>query len=274
MITLEQKKQMSFAVKSNEGVNHKEVDLSRRTVDVIANTYNYFDSDYDVFLVGACAKSILDRGPKSELPGKIKHLSNHDLQKGVGRPDLIEETQIDGKYVLHANSYMSETSDGETTLIKYQEGLIDQHSIGYQYLDLEFIEAESEAFDEAVKSLINPEDAIDAGFMFLVKEIKLYEFSSLDGFGANRLTPFLGVKSENKNVQYNNLIAKLDALHSAMRTGVKDKELIELQEKQIKQMIFELYNEEPDIKKHLSGPPKNSTSVDVGKYLSQIKILN
>ncbi len=265
---------MSFAVKSDPHSNYKEVDDSARTVDLIANTYNYFDSDMDVLVMGCCAKSIEERGPKSELPGKIKHFSNHDIHKGIGRPELVEETTMNGYGVLHAKSWMSETMDGEETLTKYKEGLIDQHSIGFRYLQLEWVEAESRQFDDIVKDLINPEEAIDAGMLWLVKEIQLFEYSSLDSFGANRLTPFLGVKSENKQVQYNNLITKLDALHTAMRSGVKDKYLLELQEKQIKQMIFELYNQQEPSLKDTVGPSVKDTSVDVAQYLETRKIFN
>lgn len=241
--------EMPYAIKSDQASGHKaEVDTSRRTVDIVANTYYYFDTYGDVLLSGCCSKSIQERGPNSSMPGKIKHLSNHDLTNGIGRPDLLEETTINQMEVLHANSWMSETTAGEETLIKYQEKLIDQHSIGFNYMVLTYIEPKTEAWDELLKKLINPDDAIAAGFMWAVAEIKLFEFSSLDGFGANRLTPFLGVKSDNLKVQYNNLITKMDALHEAMRSGKGDKDLMILQEKQIKQMIFELYNPEPNPK--------------------------
>jgi len=247
-LTRKQFLDMPYAVKSDQASGHKaEVDSNRRTVDLVANTYYYFDSYGDVLLPGCCSKSIQDRGPKSSLPGKIKHLSNHNLNKGVGRSELLEETSINGMDVLHANSWMSETTDGEETLIKYNEGLIDQHSIGFNYLTITYMEPDSKAWDDLLKKLINPQEAIDAGFMWAVPEIRLFEYSSLDGFGANRLTPFLGVKSDNVNVQYNNLVAKLDALHTAMRSG-GEKETMNLQERQIKQMIYELYNPEPDPK--------------------------
>ncbi len=274
-LTKSEKLKMSYAVKSDPHSNYKEVDDSRRTVDVIANTYNYFDTDMDVLVPGCCAKSIEERGPKSELPGKIKHLSNHDLHKGIGRPDLIEETTMNGVPVLHAQSWMSETTEGEETLIKYKEGLIDQHSIGFRYLQLEWVEGDSREFDNMVKDLINPDEAVDAGMMWVVKEIQLFEYSSLDGFGSNRLTPFLGVKSANKTIQYNNLVSKLDALHAAMRSGVKDKYLLELQENQIKQMIFELYNQqEPSLKETHQRSSGKGTQVDVENYLQTHKILN
>ncbi len=180
MKTIQDKKDIPFGVKAN-CVQHKS-QTDGRTVDIVANTYNFFDSDWDVLVPGCCAKSIKERGPKADGV-KIKHLSNHNLTKGVGRIELLEETKIDGNDVLHANSWMSETSDGEETLTKYKEGLIDQHSIGFRYLDLQFLESESEEFDKVLKDLINPEEAERVGFIYLVKEIQLFEFSSLDGFG-------------------------------------------------------------------------------------------
>ena len=269
-LSIQEKKDIPFGVKADTGSGYK-AQADGRTVDIVANTYNYFDSDYDVLVPGCCAKSIQDRGPQSAFPGKIKHLSNHDITKGIGRLDVLDETKISGMHVLHALSWMSETAEGEDKLTKYAEGLIDQHSIGFRYLDLQFLESESEEFDNVLKDLINPEDAIDAGFMFVVKEIRLYEISSLDGFGANRLTPFLGVKSENKNVQYNNLITKLDALHNAMKTGQGDKETITIQYLQIKQMIYELYNPEPSLKDTLHEPPDDDT-FDLSKAITHIKI--
>ena len=259
---------MPFAVKGNHAAHKAQVDSVARTVDVVANTYYYMDSYGDVLVEGCCAKSITERGPKSSMPGKIKHLANHDLTKGIGRIDLLEETEINGQHVLRANSWMSETAHGEDTLTKYNEGLIDQHSIGFNYMDLEWMDADADDFDKLLAKLINPEEAEKWGGMWIVKEIKLFEFSSLDGFGANRLTPFLGVKTDNKQVQYNNLVTKLDALHSAMRSG-GEKETLQLQERQIKQMIYELYNPEPSIKATPKEPVKVNT-FDVGEAIANI----
>ena len=260
---------MPFAVKGSFGEHKAEVDESSRTVDVVANTYYWMDSYGDVLVEGCCAKSITERGPNSSMPGKIKHLSNHDLTKGIGRIDMLEESEINNMHVLHANSWMSETSEGEDTLIKYKEGLIDQHSIGFNYMDLEWLDAESSEFDKMLAKLINPDKATALGGMWVIKEIRLFEFSSLDGFGANRLTPFLGVKTDNKQVQYNNLMSKLDNLHELMKKG-GDKDSVRLQEKQVKQMIYELYNPEPSMKDTPPEPPDKDT-FDVSKAITNLK---
>ena len=271
-LTRKEKLDMQYVVKA-DGVNGtKEVDTSKRIVDVIANTYYWFDSDFDVLVPGCCAKSIKERGPDSSLPGKIKHLSNHNLSEGIGKIQKLEETTYDGKNVLRAESYMSETDKGEETLIKYQEGIIDQHSIGFRYMQLEMLEEGSDEWDKMLTLLINPEEAQKVGMMWIAHELKLYEFSSLDGFGSNRLTEFIGSKSENKNVQYSNLVLKLDTLHNEMKVGSKDKYKLELQEQQIKQMIYELYNQEPSVKDTVR-PPKIDTfdsinSINNHKFLS------
>lgn len=261
-LSKKEKLDMPYKVKANKVNGTKEIDTSKRLVDVIANTYYYFDKDYDVLVPGCCAKSITERGPDSKLPGKIKHLSNHDLREGIGKIQTLEETTYEGNHVLRAESLMSETDKGEETLIKYQEGIIDQHSIGFRYMQLELLEEESDEWDRMLMLLINPEEAEKVGFMYVANELKLFEFSSLDGFGSNRLTEYIGSKSDNKTVQCNNLLLKLDTLHEKMRSGTNDRYTLDLQEAQIKQMIIELYNQEPSIKDTFERKPSEKNTFD------------
>lgn len=233
-----------YAVKSNN-LEYKEIDLSKRTVDLIANTYYYYDSVGDVLVDGCCSKSIQERGVNSSLPGKIKHLMHHNWDQNIAKPILIEEALINNTKALHAQSYFPETDDAERELIKYQSGMWDQHSIGYRYMNVELVEMKSSNWDEYLKLLINNEDAIEKGFMYIIKEIMLFEYSTVS-FGANKLTPYLGSKSANKNVQYNNFCTKLDAIHQAYKAGFKDKYILECQERQVKQLIYELLNEPED----------------------------
>lgn len=275
ILEVKDKLNIQYQVKADSpNVNVKELDLNKREVDVIANTYNYFDSDQDVLLNGCCSKSIQERGPQSNLPGKIKHLANHDLKKGVGVPRKIEETKYNNMDVLRAVSYMSESEDGEDYLIKYQEGMIDQHSIGFRYIQIELIEKEAEGWDDILKILINPDDAIATGYLYAVKEIALREFSTLDGFGANRLTPYLGSKSANKNIQYQNLIGKLNALHKTMKSGAKDKYALELEEQQVKQMIYEIYHPEPSMKDTLKPSNNDTKGINYGSLIQNVNINN
>lgn len=248
MITIKSKLETHYGVKSNP-FEHKEVDDSQRTVDLVANTYLYFDHDKDVLFPGCAKKSIEERGHNSKAPGKIKHLKGHVLNDMIAIPRLISEEMFDGKNVLRANSYFPESEDSENELINYKAGMYDQHSIGFRYLQLALASPTGEdedrkLWDEVMPLLINPEDAEKVGFMYVCKEIALYEYSTV-AFGANRLTPYLGSKSENKTVRYNNLLTKLDHV---LKNREIDKFTLEMHERQLKQMLFEIMTEESETK--------------------------
>src|SRR5690606_24479112 len=110
---------------------------------------------------------------------------------------------------IYFETKMLNTSDGNDTLIKYQEGVYDNHSIGFRYLDIRYIEQDSDQWKVNIDKLINPEDAENRGYMFLVKEIELFEGSTV-AFGANRLTPYLGSKSENKSLSLLKINERMD----------------------------------------------------------------
>jgi HK97 family phage prohead protease len=229
-----------YQVKSNLS-SYKEIDESGRIIKAVANTFNYFDSDYDVLVPGCCKRSIQNRGANTNAADKILHAFNHDLTQLPGKSIVEHEDIVNGNTVLYVESKLSESTDGENLLIKYKEGIYNQHSIGFQYMDLQYIEAEAEGWDDFLKNMINPDEAIKVGYGWKVNEINLYEWSTV-AFGANKLTPYLGVKSDNKKVQLNNLYVKLEALIKSAKSGVKNKDIFELQYKQLKQMISENMN--------------------------------
>lgn len=228
---------IDFQIKSNLA-SYKEIDSSQRIIKAVVNTYNYFDSDFDVLRIGSAKRSIDNRGANSKAKDKILHAFNHNLYELPGKSIKEEETTVDGNPVLYTESKMSESTDGENLLIKYKEGIYNQHSIGFQYKQIEYIEEGSIEWDKFLVDLINPEDAIKVGFGWDVKEINWFEWSTV-AFGANKLTPYLGTKSENKSVQLNNLYTKLDSLLRASKKGIKNKSIFEMQYFQLKQMIKE-----------------------------------
>lgn len=228
---------ISYQIKSNLA-SYKEIDESSRVIKAVVNTYNYFDSDFDVLRSGSAKRSINNRGAKSKANDKILHAFNHNLSELPGKSILEEEITIDGNQVLYTESRISESTDGENLLIKYNEDIYNQHSIGFQYKQIEYIEEGSEEWDNYLKDLINPEDAVKVGYGWDVKEINWFEWSTV-AFGANKLTPYLGTKSENKTIQLNNLYTKLDSLIKKSKKGIKNKSVFEMQYFQLKQMIQE-----------------------------------
>lgn len=273
MLSIDEKKANSYAVKS-AAANIIDVSTSSRVVTGFFNSYNFFDSDQDVLILGAAKKSIEERGPMSNAVAKIKHALNHDLTTLVGKLQVLEEKTVNGITGIYFESKIANTTLGNDTLINYKEGVYDNHSIGFKYNQIDRIEREKNAvqWNNILSHLINPQDAEKYGFLYLVKEINLYEGSTV-AFGANTLTPFLGVKSGNKESMTLALVSKLNQLESTVKNGAQSDEMMntfELQIKQFKQILKEIEVNEIFDKSTLEAVPNEAKSVE--KIPQQINV--
>jgi len=233
------KKEIPFKIKENH-VQYKEIDTTNRVVKLIANTLNFFDHDFDSLAPGCANRSIADNGAKSSSPAKIAHLLHHDMHRPVGKSQHEAEETIDGKKVLYCESFLPETIDGDDTLTKYEVEMYNQHSIGFKYLDIKYLQKGATGWDAFIKSLINPEDAEEVGYAWSVKEIMWWEYSTVT-FGSNKLTQYLGTKSENKFDIAGIISQKIAILaNKAMRREIKDRKLFDFELSQLQQMIYEL----------------------------------
>ncbi len=279
--TLQQKLATHFGVKTVEGATSiKNIDAEKRTVEFIANTYFFIDSDQDMLVSGCSAKSINDRGPESNAVAKIKHQSDHVLntKNVVGRFDLIEERNIDGKDVLYCESHIPSTSKGNDDLINYQEGLYDNHSIGFRYKNIVMAvkdstdENERRTWDEYYPKALNPEKADEFGFFWVVKEIELFEISVVS-YGANELTPTIGSKSKDSNIKIkSNLFDRLDNLNVQLKSNVDSKVIkssFMMELLQIKQIITDLKLVEPSKKDTQIIEPSNNDTAEEEKKKNQ-----
>lgn len=260
-----------YKVKEGFATDTKDVDMQKRVVKVVPNTFNFFDSDQDVLIPGSTLKSITERGPGSTASAKIKNVYAHNLSQTVGVPQYMDEREENGYKCQYAESKIITTTKGNDTLIEYQEKAIDNHSIGFQYVDLEFISADDKDWTKWVNILINGKDAEAAGYMFLVKEIKQFEFSPV-AFGANALTPYLGVKSGNKEGLIMKTFERIDFLERQYKTGRQTDETLmdyQLQSLQLKQIIGELFESGPSIKdtlvkgRHNQGTHQKDTALGI-----------
>lgn len=216
------------------------VDTIGRVVTGFYNCFNFVDSEGDVLIPGCSKKSIKERGPNSQATAKIKHALHHDLTQLPGKIVTLEERTIGGISGIYFETKMADTTIGNDTLKNYLEGIYDNHSIGFQYVQVEHIEKGAKAWDKYVSQLINPEDAEDV--LHIVKEIMLYEGSTV-AFGSNSLTPFLGVKSNNKDSLKLALIDRISKLETTLRNGTQSDEMMktfEIQSLQLKEMVAEL----------------------------------
>ena len=263
IISEAEKKAAHYSVKYADA-NIIDVSTSSRIVTGFFNSYNFFDSDKDVLIMGAAKKSIEERGVNSNAVAKIKHALNHDLTTLVGKLQVLEETTKNGITGIYFESKIANTTLGNDTLINYKEGIYDNHSIGFKYNQLSLIESEKNpvAWNEVVSKLLNPEDAEMMGYLYLVKEINLFEGSTV-AFGANSLTPFLGVKSGSKESMTLALVSKLNQLEHTVKNGMQSEDMLstfELQIKQFKQILKEIEVAETFDKSTLAKVPSEAKS--------------
>ena len=276
MITIQQKKQNTFLQGSNFKAEVIDVDTEKRTISAIANTYNYIDFELDMLIMGASATSINNSGPNSEAKAKIQHLKDHTMRTDfvAGKLLNLEETTIDGRQVLRFDSKIVDVS----TLMLYQEGIINQHSIGFRYIDIQLADRNGDneqrrLFDTFLAGAINPEVAEKSGFFYVVKEIELFEVSSVL-FGMNNQTETTGIKSKEPDQQKTYLLSQLENLKHNFKNGKFTDDhfrMINLQIKQFEQAIQDLKN--PSIKDTLNGPSEKDISQDqdASKLLELIK---
>lgn len=191
----------------------KDVDLSKQMVKVAIAAYGNVDAYGDVIDRGAFSKTIQENGPQGKA--RMRHFKNHDFTMAIGIP--IEFYDEDDRLIMV--SKLASTTLGKDTLIEYQEGLIKEHSIGYSV-----VKSEDERDEHGKRTITR------------LKEIMLWEGSSLTGWGANPNTPFLGVKQ---------LSERMDKLEELLKVGqfsderYKQMEAALLELKQLTQALTE-----------------------------------
>lgn len=266
---LQQKKAVEYAVKS-ANATLQDVDMSKRIVTGFFNTFNFFDSDCDVLLPGCAAKSIADRGPESTAVAKIKHLIDHNWSKMPGKIQVLEEKTVKGLTGIYFETKMANTTLGNDTLINYQERVYDNHSFGFRYISGKYVKSDSEEWTKYLQMLINPDAAEAMGFMYLWDEVKMWE-GTTTAFGANMLTPYLGVKSMNKEALSLKINDRITTLSKQLSSGAQSDDMMysfQMELTQLKQLINEIFTLAPSVKDTLTQ--EGRTNNDTGKNKSMI----
>lgn len=149
-------------------LNLKELNQKDRIVEGYFSSFDVKDSDNDIIRRGAFSKSIQENGPASNTK-RIKHLYNHWNAVGV-----LEKLYED-EFGLGFRSKIGNHALGNDVLNMYLDGIITEHSIGFQLVNGKFSES--------------PEGRE-------IKEVILWEGSSLDRWGANMNTPVIKSKEQ------------------------------------------------------------------------------
>lgn len=168
-------------------VQLKELDRKNRKVEGYFSAFNVKDSDNDIIQKGAFSKSINENGPKGT--GRIKHLYNHWNAVGV-----LEELSEDN-FGLRFKSKIGNHTIGNDVLNMYMDGIITEHSIGFQLVEGKW------------------EQMADVR---ILKEVELWEGSSLDRWGANMYTPVIKSK-EQFEMYYKQWEDRYNSLTKALR---------------------------------------------------------
>lgn len=184
----------------------KDVDTTSGTVTGYFSVFNSKDADNDVIVKGAYERSLNNNGTR------IKHLWQHDVRYPLSKPTILKEDN----YGLYFESKISQTSYGKDVLKLYQDGVVDEHSVGIR----------------TVKS-VQKKDYTE------LQELKIWEGSTVT-FAAHadaKVTGLKGMTSED-------IISKMDSVYKALKNGTYENEEIfenlEIYFNQLKQYLTEV----------------------------------
>lgn len=197
----------------------KDIDLNKRIVSGYFAAFGNVDSDGDMIMPGAFSKSIKENGPASNRP-RIAHLLQHNSWSPIGK---IQELREDSKGLFFV-SKLSKATDGSDTLIKYQEGIYDEHSIGFRVVKQNNLDDYNE-----------------------LTELKLWEGSTVT-WGANENTPVVSIKGLDKKAGVQKLSTRISKIQNLLKNGSLtddscDRLVIELE--QIKTSYNSLIDNQP-----------------------------
>ena len=181
-----------------------DVDVKKGIVTGYFSSFDNMDSDGDVIRKGAFTKTI------KENFQRVRHLLDHDATKSVGKIQLLQE---DAKG-LYYESKAGRHTLGRDFLLMVEDGLINEHSIGFVTIKQKNMGGYNE-----------------------ITEVKLYEGSSLQGWGANEMTPITGMKN------FETVSQMMDNILKAIKNGKYTDETfakLELQFLQLQKELAEL----------------------------------
>jgi len=232
----------------------KDFDSGSRKVSGYFASFDTIDSDNDIIRKGAFSKSIQERGPQSQGNRKIAHLRHHEWEHQIGN---LLELKEDDKGLFFV-SQLGRSTQGNDALLDYQDGIIKEHSIGFNYVS---------------DKLIWVEDTTMPGDGYWeVTEVKLWEGSAVT-FGANEFTPVVDVaKGLTKKDHLAKLNEEFDTIVLSLVNGKGTDErlhALEMRLKVVQQKMNSLVNLEPTTKDTLkkSKPTNTNSNLLISNFL-------
>lgn len=180
----------------------KDVDLKNRQVAIYLSKFDNIDCDNDMIMPGAFKNSINQNGPLSKSNRKIQFLRHHDWEHQIGKFDELFEDE----FGLYAVATLGTSTKGEDALRDYDEGIICEHSIGFNYIS------------DKIKWL--DDSSKNEGGFFQITELKLWEGSAVT-FGSNDLTNVINVvkSMDDKNNEIEKITNQMDLVIKSIHNG-------------------------------------------------------
>lgn len=150
----------------------KGLDDAQGVVEIYVNSFDFEDADGDVSAKGSFKKTI------KENFNRIRHFLNHSMYNlSIGLPLKGGMSEDDFGLLVQSKMFLKNQTPREVFEIYKayaDEGRSVEHSIGYD-----------------VMKRGDPSDEEE----HIIKEYRLWEYSTLSGWGANEKTPLVGIKS-------------------------------------------------------------------------------
>lgn|SRR5574343_91747 len=220
--------------------NIKDIDSKKGIVTGYFSIFGNKDAEGDIVLPGAFKKSL------SENYRRIKHLWQHDPFKPLSGVKNERLTLREDSIGLYFESKISDTSWGRDAIKLYQDGVIDEQSIGYNTVK----EQKSNSGNELV-------------------ELKLWEGSAVT-WAMNELAQTSGMKGL---FSHETAVQKMGKVIKSLRNGTYENEEIfdqlEYYLKQMQQYVFELSNKEVQSIETGTTQPEQSTEPEVNKGIAE-----
>lgn len=239
-------------------VEIKDIDNEKKQVAIYLSKFDVIDSDNDLIRMGAFSKSIQEHGPNSPSNRKIQFLRFHDWTKPIGKfLELSEDSNG-----LFAVAQLGQSSLGEDAWNDYADGIIREHSIGFQYIPDKM---------KWIEDVTN-----ERGGYWLISEVKLWEGSAVT-FGANEYTNVVDVmKSGNKIDFVQKISNEIDTLVKSLVNGKgTDERLfdIEMRIKFLNSQLVSLAEHNPtDVKGQLVESEPETPQFDWSSVIQNIKV--
>lgn len=180
----------------------KDADVKQGVIKGLFAHFDSKDKHGDIILKGAFKKTIKELGPQGT--DEIAHLLDHKGDHAVAKINELSEAEGGLRYVSTIGTHNA----GQDFLKMVESGIIKFHSIGYSPIKEEY------------------DRELNVNFL---KEIKLYEGSSLQFIAANHNTPILDLKSFDDEIE---AFKFLDLLEKFIKTtDCTDETIIKLENK-------------------------------------------